>query len=93
MTAPVTQREAAARGDPGKSSGGKRPLVHRLKDSPLPWLFPLALVLGVTFVYPVFEIARLSFTDASLVGTDYSYTLDSYISLFSSPGFFNMAMR
>ena len=59
-------------------------------DSPLPWLLPLAAILGATFVYPIFEIARLSLTDASLVGGEYSYTLKSYLSLFQSPYFANM---
>jgi multiple sugar transport system permease protein len=59
-------------------------------DSPLPWLLPLAAILGATFVYPIFEIARLSLTDASLVGGEYSYTLESYLSLFQSPYFANM---
>ena len=59
-------------------------------DSPLPWLLPLATILGATFVYPIFEIARLSFTDASLVDGEYSYTLESYLSLFRSPYFANM---
>jgi multiple sugar transport system permease protein len=47
-------------------------------------------VLGATFLYPIFEIARLSFTDASLVGGEYSYTLESYLSMFRSPYFANM---
>jgi multiple sugar transport system permease protein len=59
-------------------------------DSPLPWLLPLAAILGATFVYPIFEIARLSLTDASLVGGECSYTLESYLSLFQSPYFANM---
>jgi multiple sugar transport system permease protein len=48
------------------------------------------VVLGVTFLFPVFEIARLSFTDASLIDEDYSYTLESYLDLFRSPYFANM---
>jgi multiple sugar transport system permease protein len=59
-------------------------------DSPLPWLLPLAAILGATFIYPIFEIARLSVTDASLVSGEYSYTLESYLSLFRSPYFANM---
>jgi multiple sugar transport system permease protein len=59
-------------------------------NSPLPWLLPLAAILGATFIYPIFEIARLSFTDASLVSGEYSYTLESYLSLFRSPYFANM---
>jgi multiple sugar transport system permease protein len=68
----------------------KRTWSETVRDSPVPWLLPLALVLGVTFLFPVFEIARLSFTDASLVGEDYTYTLESYLDLFRSPYFANM---
>jgi multiple sugar transport system permease protein len=69
---------------------GKKTWSEPVRDSPVPWLLPLAAVLGVTFLFPVFEIARLSFTDASLVGEDYFYTLESYLDLFRSPYFANM---
>jgi len=69
---------------------GKRTWSESIRDSPALWLLPLAVVLGVTFLFPVFEIARLSFTDASLVGEDYFYTLESYLDLFRSPYFANM---
>jgi multiple sugar transport system permease protein len=73
-----------------KKPFGKRSWSEVLTDSPVPWLLPLVAILGVTFLYPIFEIARLSFTDASLVGGEYSYTLESYLSLFRSPYFANM---
>jgi multiple sugar transport system permease protein len=73
-----------------KSTAGRRAWSGTFLDSPLPWLLPLAAILGSTFIYPIFEIARLSFTDASLVGGEYSYTLESYLSLFRSPYFANM---
>ncbi len=69
---------------------GKRTWSESIRDSPTLWLLPLAVVLGVTFLFPVFEIARLSFTDASLLDDDYSYTLESYLDLFRSPYFANM---
>lgn len=59
-------------------------------DSPTPWILPLILILVFVFLYPIIEIVRLSFTDANLVQKDYSYTLSSYVSLFSSPGFLKM---
>ena len=71
-------------------TAGKRTWSETFWDSPAPWLLPLAVVLGVTFLFPVFEIARLSFTDASLIDEDYSYTLESYLDLFRSPYFANM---
>lgn len=70
-------------------SGG-RPLWEVISGSPLPWLAPLAIVLLATFIFPIFEITRLSFTDAGSVEGGYSYTLDSYARLFTSPYFFDM---
>ena len=69
---------------------GKRTWSEYIRDSPALWLLLLAVVLGVTFLFPIFEIARLSFTDASLLDDDYSYTLESYLDLFRSPYFANM---
>lgn len=47
-----------------------------------PWLLPMALLLGAVLIYPIIEVIRLSFTDASLVsGEPYTYTLDSYRAL------------
>ncbi|WP_461143223.1 carbohydrate ABC transporter permease [Salinifilum aidingensis] len=49
---------------------------------PLLWLLPLGLVLLVVFCYPVVEILRLSFTDASVVaGEPYRYTAAPYESV------------
>ena len=73
-----------------KETAGKRPWLEVVRDSPITWLLPLAAVLGVTFLYPIFEIARLSFTNASLIGQDYSYTLGAYLNLFRSPYFVSM---
>jgi multiple sugar transport system permease protein len=73
-----------------KTTAGWRTWSEIVTDSPVPWLFPLGAVLGATFLYPIFEIARLSFTDASLIGGGYSYTFKSYLSLLRSPYFANM---
>lgn len=73
-----------------KRAAGQASWRAVIRDSPLPWLAPLALVLAATFLYPIFEIVRLSFTNASLVGGEISYTLDSFLSLFRSPFFLSM---
>jgi multiple sugar transport system permease protein len=70
--------------------GQKRSLYESMMASPLPWLLPLAAILLATFIFPLVEIVRLSFTDASLVGSDYSYTLESYRFLVGAPYFFDM---
>ncbi|MGH3090048.1 MAG: carbohydrate ABC transporter permease [Rubrobacteraceae bacterium] len=77
---------------PTKARPPGRPWTERLAGSPLLWLAPLALVLVLTFVFPIFEIARLSLTDADLVGADYSYTLGSYTGLLAAPYFVNMVV-
>jgi multiple sugar transport system permease protein len=54
----------------------------RFRNSVWPWLLPLGLLLALVLVYPVVEIVRLSFTDASLVsGEPYRFTFDTYRSL------------
>jgi multiple sugar transport system permease protein len=68
----------------------QRSWIETLAVSPVLWLLPLTVILLAIFVFPIFEIARLSFTNANLVGSDYEYTLSSYASLFTSPYFFNM---
>ena len=68
----------------------KRTWSESIRDLPALWLLPLAVVLSVTFLFPVFEVARLSFTDASLIDDAYSYTLESYLDLSRSPYFANM---
>ncbi|HEX7064977.1 MAG TPA: sugar ABC transporter permease [Bacillales bacterium] len=72
------------------SKAQKRSFIQVLGNTPIPWILPLALILICIFLYPIIEIVRLSFTNASLVGDDYSYTLSSYTSLFTSPGFIKM---
>jgi multiple sugar transport system permease protein len=62
---------------------------ERLAGSPVTWLAPLGLVLAATFLYPIIDIIRLSFTNAGLTGK-YSYTPGSYGRLFGSPYFASM---
>ncbi|MBM7837118.1 multiple sugar transport system permease protein [Alkalihalobacillus xiaoxiensis] len=68
----------------------KSNMKRRFSDSPYPWLIPLTLLLAAIFLYPVIEIVRMSFTDMSLVDPEFEYTLESYIRLFTLPGFFSM---
>lgn len=72
------------------SKKNNQPFLRVLVNSPIPWLLPLGTILIFVFFYPIIEIIRLSFTDASLLETDYSYTLQSYIQLFNRPGFYQM---
>lgn len=45
------------------------------------WLLPTLVLLALVFGYPIVQVVRLSFTDASLVAGSGSYTLSSYRSL------------
>ena len=52
------------------------------RQRPWLWLLPVSAVLLLVLVYPLVEIVRLSFTDASLVsGEPYDVTLNSYDSV------------
>jgi multiple sugar transport system permease protein len=73
-----------------KAAKTRRSPLEALAGSPLPWLAPLVIVLLATFIFPIVEIVRLSFTDAGGVAGGYSYTLGSYARLFTSPYFFDM---
>jgi multiple sugar transport system permease protein len=68
----------------------KQSRFKELGNSPIPWLLPLSIILVFVFLYPIVEMVRLSFTNANLIESGYSYTLSSYISLLTSPGFFSM---
>ncbi|WP_037066205.1 carbohydrate ABC transporter permease [Pseudonocardia acaciae] len=59
---------------------------HRVR--PWLWMLPLGAVLLLVFVYPLIEIVRVSFTDASLVaGEPYSYTVSAYRSVAAGQDF------
>ncbi len=45
-------------------------ITRRRNPSPLPWLVPLILVLGIFYLYPLIDVFRLAFTNVSLVGAD-----------------------
>ncbi|MQA07066.1 MAG: ABC transporter permease subunit [Pseudonocardiaceae bacterium] len=52
------------------------------------WMLPLGAVLLVVFGYPLVEIVRLSFTDATLVADEpYSYTAQTYRSIAAGQDF------
>lgn len=43
------------------------------------WSIPLAIVLGLFYLYPIAEVVRLSFTNSRLGREEYVYTLSTYI--------------
>ncbi|WDR06942.1 sugar ABC transporter permease [Devosia rhodophyticola] len=58
---------------------------RRFAGAPLPWMLPVILVIGLFYLYPVFDVIRLSFTDATLIGNEHTYTFASIIHAFGSP--------
>lgn len=75
------------------TSGGierKRP-PPPLENRPLPWLAPLLLLLGLFYLCPLLDVLRLSFTDMTLVGGPYRYSLASFANVLLSDDFAEMA--
>lgn len=66
-------------------SGRRSRLGRRFSGAPLPWILPVILVLGLFYLYPVVDVFRFAFTDATLIGRDESYTLESIAKSLTSP--------
>lgn len=60
-------------------------LGWRLGESPILWLLPIALVLGLFYLAPILDVFRFSLTDATLLGGDERYTTSSLQAVFSNP--------
>jgi multiple sugar transport system permease protein len=76
QTAETTAAPAAEHSVAGRS---------RLAERPLVWLLPLALLLGLTYVYPAIDVVRYSFTDATLLNPEYNLTTASYRAVVGNP--------
>ncbi len=80
----MTMSEAAATGDGARSlraracSGASRTTCSR-------WLLPVAILLGVFYLYPIIDVFRLAFTNASLRGGVEFYTTDSIAAMIVNP--------
>ncbi|MDE1993681.1 MAG: sugar ABC transporter permease, partial [Rhizobiaceae bacterium] len=60
-------------------------LLRSFAGAPLPWIMPVILVIGVFYLYPVLDVFRLSLTNATLIGENSDYTLDSIRNMVRSP--------
>lgn len=60
-------------------------LARRLEANPFTWLVPVAVMLGVFYLYPILDVFRLGLTNASLVGNDERYTLVTLRAMFENP--------
>ncbi|AJY46050.1 carbohydrate ABC transporter permease [Martelella endophytica] len=50
-----------------------------------PWLMPLIFILGAFYLYPVMEVFRLAFTNATLLKVGDSYGLSTFIDTLGRP--------
>ncbi len=60
-------------------------LRRPIRSGPVPWMLPAIVVLGLFYLYPVFDVLRLSFTDATLIGDHENYTFASIVNAIGSP--------
>lgn len=63
--------------------------MHRRKgQSPVLWLLPFFLVLGVFYLIPLADVIKTSFTDATMTDpAGHGFTLDSYVKVFQDDAF------
>lgn len=63
--------------------------MHRRKgQSPVLWLLPFFLVLGVFYLIPLADVIKTSFTDAAMTDpAGHGFTLDSYVKVFQDDAF------
>jgi multiple sugar transport system permease protein len=54
------------------------------------WLLPALALVTVILIYPMLDLVRLSLSDATVAGTRYAYTLDSYRALLTDRAFYGM---
>ncbi|MGO7704633.1 sugar ABC transporter permease, partial [Rhizobium ruizarguesonis] len=45
-----------------------RTFMRRFAGAPLHWIMPVIVVIGIFYLYPVIDVFRLSFTNATLIG-------------------------
>lgn len=61
--------------------------AHTRVPSPWPWLTPVMLVMGLFYLYPVFDVFRFAFTDLTLLGNadEAHYTLATIRDVLTRP--------
>jgi multiple sugar transport system permease protein len=60
-------------------------LGRRIEANPFTWLVPVAVTLGVFYLYPMLDVFRLALTNASLVGGEERYTLATVAAMLGNP--------
>lgn len=56
----------------------------------LGWVLPAIALVTTILIYPMLDLVRLSLTDATVAGTHYAYTLESYRALLGDGSFYGM---
>ncbi|SIQ32574.1 carbohydrate ABC transporter permease [Halanaerobium kushneri] len=54
------------------------------------WIIPLALVLGIFFLYPLLNVIRLSFSNATIGTIEDGFTFENYIHILTGSGFWQV---
>jgi multiple sugar transport system permease protein len=54
------------------------------------WLLPAVALVTIILIYPMLDLLRLSLTDATVAGSRYRYTLESYRVLLADGAFYGM---
>lgn len=60
----------------------------KARSSIIWWFLPVITILTFFYLYPLLEVFRLSFTNVKFIESDYSYTIRSYIRIFTSSSFY-----
>ena len=60
------------------------------QGAPALWLMPLIAVLGLFYLYPVFDVFRYAFTDMTLLGKGDHYTVSTLINTLTRPELFEI---
>jgi multiple sugar transport system substrate-binding protein len=56
------------------------------------WALPATALVTIILIYPMLDLLRLSLTDATVAGSRYAYTLDSYRALLTDASFYGMVV-
>jgi multiple sugar transport system substrate-binding protein len=64
---------------------------RRTLNSPAWWTLPAAALIALILLYPMLDLMRLSLTNSTVAGRNYSYTLASYRDLLRDPSFYTMS--
>ena len=66
----------------------RKKIMRKNSQSPVLWLLPLFLVLGVFYLIPLADVIKTSFTDATMTNSGGNgFTLASYIKVFQDEAF------